>query len=280
MTDTTEGREQPKHSPLKIGCCCCCVLFVVLAIAIGSIAASFQKPTVSVAWVKLTDMGATANTAYVKMNVALSVNNPNGWPVKVTVNALDAEVYSINKHYTSTEDRGDVYVGNASLPGPVAVDVHSKVDFTLHVTANLGADTAMKATPRWLSECGPTNIKKTTNLLVRVQKLVAKAIFPVTISGAELETEVSCDMFSYAADAIPTGLPNVQIPTNAPVVPALLKTTGTTTSAAAGPGANGGVLGSTTPKVLHMAFSADGATGGPHSMRRAQLARMAARLQP
>lgn len=203
-SDVAPPAAQPEEKPRRICCCrplvffscmCCCLFLISLAILLACFLATVKAPKVSMTGVNLKQISSGNNAARITCDVSLLLQNPNNVGVTITVTALVAEVYSINKQYTSAADRGDVYLGFATLPAPLKVPNSGQANFVVTVTGSLQGNTATVAGPRWLSDCGPQNSMKTTRLLIRVKQLAVQSVVPLSVSDFDMEFNAPCDQY-------------------------------------------------------------------------------------
>mmetsp|Transcript_155704 Transcript_155704/g.497762 ORF Transcript_155704/g.497762 Transcript_155704/m.497762 type:complete len:132 (+) Transcript_155704:1-396(+) len=131
------------------------------------------------------------------MDLSIFIGNPNDWPIKATIQELNARLYSLDKK--AADEIGEVhYVGLATLPEPVVVDVQSQTTFVLptFVTIKSSPESA-ELLARLNRDCGLLTMSpKTTKLRVVLADTVASvAGVDVDLSGYEIPVEflVPCE---------------------------------------------------------------------------------------
>merc|ERR1712079_85337 len=95
-------------------------------------------------------------------------NNPNGWPMSGTIEALDAKVSSLDKNNVSSQE---LYIGVANLSQPLKIATHSNTSFTVKLKEGLAlSETALRQ--RLKADCGPSSKERTTKIAVHINKAI------------------------------------------------------------------------------------------------------------
>jgi len=95
---------------------------------------------------------------------SLWINNPNGWPMSGTIEALDANVTSLDKNNESSRE---LHIGVASLSHLVKIATHSNTSFAVELNEGIAlSEVALQ--DRLTTDCGPRSKESTTKIAVQI----------------------------------------------------------------------------------------------------------------
>mmetsp|Transcript_88561 Transcript_88561/g.253584 ORF Transcript_88561/g.253584 Transcript_88561/m.253584 type:complete len:195 (-) Transcript_88561:384-968(-) len=178
------GEKRPCCTCKRCYCCCYCTFFLlILAIGLFAaiVAAKFVQPEVTVKKAQFTGFMVTPSQATFDMDLSIFIDNPNDWPIKATIQELNARLYSLDKK-AADEIGVAYYLGMATLPKPVVVDVQSQTTFILptKVTIKSNPESA-DLLSRLNRDCGLFASPKTTKVRVVLADTVA------TVAGMDVD---------------------------------------------------------------------------------------------
>jgi len=153
---------------LKLLCCFCCGCICLIAVSVGGFVAWVAHLKAPEAGVISIEMSKLKLASHFRINVQskLWIDNPNGWPMSGTVEALDANVTSMDKN---NEKSPQLHVGMATLSQPVKIATHTNTTFTVELKEGIALKEA-ELLGRLTADCGPTSEERTTKIAVEISK--------------------------------------------------------------------------------------------------------------
>lgn len=140
---------------------------------------------------QFTGFELTASNVSFTVESAIHIDNPNGWPIKGSVETLIADMWSMDKD--AADEIGELYyLGQASLPEPIVVDTNSEAEFDVStaVFVQTSDTSSVSLLARLNRDCGMLAADKTTKLRIKITKTVATvADVELDLSGLEIPLE-------------------------------------------------------------------------------------------